>query len=180
MNTSQVSQLLGILTILALAVSALALAAMVGKRDWLARFVTLAIPAAFLVAAISTLGSLYYSGVAHFTPCRLCWWQRIFMYPQVIILGIAAMRRSRDAALYSLTLSLIGFGHSLYHAKLQWFPGDSDTCSIEAPCSAKWVEVFGFISIPVMAAAAFLAIATLSGSVLLVDGVKVGWRDERQ
>ncbi|KPC98964.1 Disulfide bond formation protein C [Geobacillus sp. BCO2] len=71
---------------------------------------------------IATLGSLYFSEVLGFIPCDLCWFQRIFMYPQVIILGIAIVRKDAAAARYSFTLSLIGGGISLYHYGLQKIP----------------------------------------------------------
>src|SRR6185503_20162499 len=88
-----------------------------------------ALVAAFVVATLATLGSLYFSEVAHFEPCRLCWYQRIAMYPLVVILGIAALRRDRSGAVYGLALALIGAVVSAYHVLLEWFPSlDGGTC----------------------------------------------------
>ncbi|MCL4115990.1 UNVERIFIED_CONTAM: hypothetical protein GTU68_063334 [Idotea baltica] len=119
------------------------------------------LPLAFAVALVSTLGSLYYSGIVHFRPCRLCWWQRIFMYPLTPILGIAALRRDRMGALYGIPLALGGLGYAIYHTQLRWFPEQGSSCEAEAACTSVWVNTFGFISIPFMAGCGFLAILGL-------------------
>lgn len=111
----------------------------------------------FAVAAVSTAGSLYYSEVAEFIPCRYCWFQRIAMYPLVVVFGVAALRRDRTAAWTAMPLAGIGLALSTYHYWLQVRP-TGDSCSLDAPCSARWVEEFGFVSIPFMAGAGFLAI----------------------
>lgn len=122
------------------------------------------IPAAAVVALVSTLGSLYLSEVALFEPCLLCWYQRIAMYPLPVILGIAAFRRDLSVRVYAIPIAVIGFGIAAYHYLIQVFPAlDSGTCSLDVPCSARYLELFGFVSIPFMAAAGFLfVIATLA------------------
>ena len=77
---------------------------------------------AFVVAMLATIGSLYFSEVAHFDPCRLCWYQRIAMYPLVVVLGIAAVRRDADVGLYVRALAGIGALISAYHLALEWIP----------------------------------------------------------
>lgn len=116
---------------------------------------------AWLVATTSTAGSLYYSEIAHFVPCRLCWYQRIAMYPLALLLGIAAFRRDRGIRVYVLPLALLGAAVSIYHYQLQRFPAQSTFCSVDAPCTAREVDQFGFVTIPFMALAGFLAITVL-------------------
>ncbi len=117
---------------------------------------------AWVVAFLATAGSLYFSEVANFEPCRLCWYQRIAMYPLVILLGIAAARRERAGAYYVGALAFIGALVSTYHVALEWFPSlDSGACSATTPCTLVWFRVFGFISLPTLALTAFLLILTL-------------------
>ena len=117
---------------------------------------------AALVALVATTGSLYLSEVAGFVPCALCWYQRIAMYPLVVILGIAAWRNDPGVARYAGPLAGIGALISIYHIGVQRLPGlPSGACSLDTPCSVIYVERFGFVTIPVMALAGFLAILTL-------------------
>jgi len=127
---------------------------------------------AFAVAATATAGSLYLSEVAGFVPCALCWYQRIAMYPLVIILGIAAWRGDVGVRRYVVPLGGIGAIIAAYHVALQRMPGlPSGACSLDAPCTLIYVERFGFVTIPVMALIGFVAILTLL-VVLLPSGAK--------
>lgn len=118
---------------------------------------------AWAVAAVATVGSLIYSEVAHFVPCRLCWFQRIFMYPLSIVLLVGAIRKELAVRYYALPLSLIGLAISIYHYVMQVFPSlEGGACDPLNPCSARYVEVFGFISIPFMAGAGFTLISVLA------------------
>ena len=117
---------------------------------------------AWLVAATAMAGSLYFSEVAGLTPCALCWYQRIAMYPLAIILLVAAVRRDWAVRPYATVLAGIGALVAAYHVLLQRIPGlPSGSCSLEAPCSAIDLERFGFITIPVMALVGFLTILTV-------------------
>jgi hypothetical protein len=117
---------------------------------------------AFIVAMLATMGSLYFSEIAHFEPCRLCWYQRIAMYPLVVILGIAAVRRDADAGIYVRALAGIGAVISTYHLALEWVPAlDTGACGVGPSCTVIWFREFGFISLPMLALAAFLLIFTL-------------------
>ena len=123
-----------------------------------------ALPLATLVALTAMSGSLYFSEVAHLEPCVLCWYQRIAMYPLVLLLGIAAVRRDSAVRPYAMTLAAIGAAISAYHIAVQRLPGlPSTSCSITAPCSAIQVEVLGFVTIPVLAFVAFVTILVLLG-----------------
>ena len=110
----------------------------------------------FLVALVATLGSLYFSEIAHFEPCRYCWFQRIAMYPLVPVLGVAAWRKDGGARLSAGLLAGSGLVLSTYHYLLQRFPSlDGGSCSVGIPCTAAYVDEFGFISIPYMAFSGF-------------------------
>ncbi len=114
------------------------------------------------VAAVATLGSLYFSEVAGFVPCRLCWFQRIAMYPLAIVLLIAAVRRDRAGALYAAAFPVAGALVAGYHLYVEANPAaESAGCKIGAPCSVKWIEAFGYVTIPALAMTAFLAVGAL-------------------
>ena len=117
---------------------------------------------AWAVAFLATAGSLYFSEVAGFEPCRLCWYQRIAMYPLVMLLAVAAARRERAGAFYAASLAIVGALVSGYHVLLEWFPSlDTGACSATTPCTLVWFRVFGFISLPTLALTAFVLILTL-------------------
>lgn len=111
------------------------------------------------VAITATLGSLYYSEIAGFVPCTLCWYQRILMYPLALILPVAAVRADTDIRIYVTPLAALGAAVATYHYILQWRPSlESGACAVDNPCSARWVLELGFVSIPFMALCGFLAI----------------------
>jgi Disulfide bond formation protein DsbB len=117
---------------------------------------------AWVVAALATAGSLYFSEVATFTPCTLCWYQRIAMYPFVVLLGVAALRRDDRPPTGASTLAAVGALIAAYHVALEWIPSlDSGACSAAVPCTFVWFRVFGVISLPMLALTAFLLILTL-------------------
>ncbi len=115
---------------------------------------------AFIVALIATSGSLFYSEIAGFDPCKLCWFQRIFMYPQVILLGLALKRRDTSVVYNSLALSIIGAIIAGYHFLLQIGIVPATSCSAVgySGCSQVFVMNFGYITIPMMSFTAFLLI----------------------
>ena len=116
---------------------------------------------AFAIAATATLGSLYYSEIADYTPCLLCWYQRIAMYPLSVILGIAAWRRDASVKFYVIPVAAIGAAVSIYHYQLEVFPEQGGVCSATVPCNVRWFEVFGFVSLAFMALTGFAAIIAL-------------------
>ena len=117
---------------------------------------------AWIVALVATLGSLYYSEIAHFVPCKLCWYQRICMYPLAVILLVAAVRRERRIWMYVLPQAVVGAGFALYHTQLQAFPSQgSSFCTTLEPCTVRYVWQFGFVSLPFMALSAFSFIITM-------------------
>jgi disulfide bond formation protein DsbB len=118
---------------------------------------------AWAVALVATLGSLYLSEIAHFEPCKLCWYQRIAMYPLAVILLIAAVRRDRDIWHYVVPMAAIGVVISAYHYQLERFPHQSSlaACNLDAPCTLVWIWRFHYISIPMMALSGFGLIIAL-------------------
>jgi disulfide bond formation protein DsbB len=114
----------------------------------------------WIAAIIATLGSLYFSEVMHFIPCTLCWYQRIFMYPLAVILGIAVYRNDSGISKYVLPLSIIGLLISGYHTLLQKVPAlqEFEMCSYGVPCSKDYINWLGFITIPLLAFVAFTII----------------------
>jgi len=124
----------------------------------------LRLPLAAVIALGATAGSLYFSEIRNFEPCDYCWYQRIAMYPLGIILAIAAIRKDSGIRPYALTLAGIGALISVYHYRLQMFPGEDTSCDPTNPCSFQWIDVFDFISIPLMALGCFISVFLLLGS----------------
>ena len=123
---------------------------------------------AWAVAVTCTLGSLYLSEIAHFVPCKLCWYQRIAMYPLVAFLLVAAIKRSREIGRAALPLVVIGAAISTFHYLVERFPtlAGGATCDPAAPCTVVWIWRFHYLSIPAMALSGFLLI----GMLVLVAG----------
>lgn len=117
---------------------------------------------AFVVAASSMLGSLYFSEVADYAPCKLCWYQRVAMYSLAIILLVAAIRRDRSVVPYAVPLAVIGLLVSTYHYLVEWFPTlETNVCSTDVPCTTVWFRTFGFVSLAFMAFCGFTAVVTV-------------------
>lgn len=121
--------------------------------------------AAFIITFLTTLGSFAYSSLWELPPCPLCWYQRIFMFPLPIILLVALYRKDAGAWFYVRALALVGVIISAYQSVLQTgLFGQSLFCepgSIES-CSIPEIQVFGFVTIPLMAFVTFLAVFVLS------------------
>lgn len=115
---------------------------------------------AWLVAIAATAGSLYYSEIRRFMPCELCWYQRIFMYPLVLLLGLAVYRLDTGIRPYALAMSVVGGAISLIHYLEQKVPAFHPTAcdATPIPCTTQYVNYFGFVTIPFMALVAFALI----------------------
>ncbi len=117
---------------------------------------------AFAVAATATAGSLYFSEVQNFIPCKLCWYQRIAMFSLALVLLIGALRRDRDVRWYAVPLAGVGLVVSVYHYLVEWFPGiETGSCDLSAPCSSPYFREFGFVTLSFMAGAGFLTVLAL-------------------
>ncbi len=121
------------------------------------------LPLAWIVALVTTLGSLYYSEHAGFAPCTLCWYQRVVMYPLVVVLGVAWLRRDRSVWLTAAPLVVIGAPLSLYHWLVERVPSlaEGASCSLDAPCSSPWFEKLGYVTLAWMCMSSFLLIGAL-------------------
>ena len=119
----------------------------------------------FIVPVVAMAGSLFFSEVARYTPCVLCWYQRIAMYPQAIVLTIAFWKKDKSFNFYSLVLSLIGAIIATYHYLIQTGTiKEIVPCSLSpqaVDCAQKVSMTFGYITIPMMALSAFLLIIVL-------------------
>lgn len=117
---------------------------------------------AFVVSLAASILTLYYSEVLGFEPCPLCWWQRIFLYPQVILMGLAAWKRDAYMADYSIILSIFGAGVALYQHALQMLPGSGLPCpATGVSCAQRIVFEFGYITFPFMAFSLFAFLVVL-------------------
>ena len=121
-----------------------------------------ALPLATAIAATATGGSLLLSEVAGYLPCALCWYQRIAMYPLVLIVGIAAVRGDREVWRTAVPLATIGGAISIWHILVEQNPGWGGPCDDTAPCTIIWVEELGFLTLPTMALVAFAAVGVLT------------------
>lgn len=118
---------------------------------------------AWAFALVATLGSLYFSEIAHFEPCRLCWYQRIAMYPLVVLLlGMALRRDVRNGFWYALPFPLVGAAVSIYHEYITYHPeAETAGCKQGVSCTVRWVDELGYVTIPTLALTAFVAIGAL-------------------
>ncbi len=117
----------------------------------------------FAQALIATLGSLFFSEVMHFTPCTLCWYQRILMYPLVLILAVGILRKDKKIYQYVLPLSLIGLTIAIYHNLIYYHILSENLlpCVQGVSCTTRFFAWFGFITIPILSLTAFTVITLL-------------------
>lgn len=118
-----------------------------------------------LISFVATAGSLFYSNVAGYAPCELCWYQRVLMYPQVLIFLVTIIKKEIVIAESALWLSLVGMIMALYHYSLQLAPVKTVTClsvGYSVSCSDNFSMNLGYITIPFMAFSAFLLIFVFS------------------
>lgn len=115
---------------------------------------------AFIQSVIATLSSLYFSEIAHFDPCTLCWYQRICMYPLTVILGVGIVEKNKDIYKYALPFSIIGWIIALYHNLIQYgvIGENINVCTELGSCTEKYVSLYGFITIPLLSLLAFTVI----------------------
>lgn len=114
----------------------------------------------WMAALGATLGSLFFSEVMKLPPCSLCWYQRICLFPLSVILAVGIVLRDRRLVYYAMPLALVGLGLAVYHNLLYYdvIPEALSPCTEGVPCSARQIEIFGFLTIPAMALGAFVVI----------------------
>ena len=115
---------------------------------------------AWMQSAVALIGSLFFSEVMKLPPCTLCWYQRICMYPLVVIIFVGMMNKDKNVGNYILPLSGIGTLIALYHNLLYYkiLPESIQTCAVGVSCTSRYVEWFGFITIPLLSLIAFVII----------------------
>ena len=124
------------------------------SRAWAWLFV------AWVVACVATAGSLFFSEVMQFPPCVMCWYQRICMYPLVLLLPAALFPLDGRVLRYTLPLAVLGWLIALYHNLLHWgiVPESAAPCRLGVPCSTVYINWLGFITSPLLSLAAFTLI----------------------
>ena len=117
----------------------------------------------FALTLVGSALTLYYSEVLGLAACIMCWWQRICLYPQIVILGFAALKKDRNAALSSMALSVIGACVALYQHLLQMGVTSAAPCNAipGTDCAARFLFEFGYITFPLMAATLFAFLIVL-------------------
>lgn len=118
---------------------------------------------AWLIAFVAMLGSLFFSEILKFPPCVLCWYQRIAIYPLVILLGVAITKNKKDVLDYVYPLTYIGLIIALYQNLLYYkiLPESNAPCTFGVSCTTKYIEYFGFITIPLLSLVAFIFLLIL-------------------
>jgi disulfide bond formation protein DsbB len=119
--------------------------------------------ACWLIASVSALGSLFFSEIMGHVPCSLCWYQRICMYPLVLILPAGLFPFDRNIVRYALPLSLLGLAIAFFHLLLVAgvIPESLKPCVQGVPCTEVQIVWLGFITIPLLSALSFLATSAL-------------------
>ena len=118
---------------------------------------------AFAQALVATLGSLIFSEILHFPPCVLCWYQRIALYPLVVIFGVAILKKDKLVHFYAWPLIAFGWVIAFYHNLLYYniLPESAAPCIAGVSCTTKFIEWFGFITIPFLSLTSFTTLGVL-------------------
>ncbi|MFH1620640.1 MAG: disulfide bond formation protein B [Patescibacteria group bacterium] len=125
--------------------------------------------AIFLVALAAMMGSLYFGEVMKIPLCTLCWYQRIAMYPLVVVLAVGILWDEAKVHLYALPFAVIGLIISIYHNLIYAgiIPEVIKPCTVDVPCTTKFIEFFGFVSIPLL---------SLLGFIFITGGMIFHWK----
>jgi disulfide bond formation protein DsbB len=117
----------------------------------------------WVIASVSTLGSLFFSEIMDLPPCALCWYQRIFMFPLVLIFLGGLFPFDKRIIKYALPLALSGWGFAFYHYLLysRYIPESIQPCSQGVSCSETYLDLFGFLTIPMLSLISFSLIIAL-------------------
>jgi disulfide bond formation protein DsbB len=117
-----------------------------------------------VIATVSTLGSLYFSEIVKFPPCSLCWYQRLFMYPIMIVIIIGLWKKDKNLVYYILPFSIIGLIIAIYHNLLYYgfISENLQPCTVGVSCTESQLDLFGFVTIPLLSLLGFLAINFLT------------------
>ncbi len=133
---------------------------LINIRNWIGKN---ALYLAFIQALVAFSGSMYFSNIAGYPPCTLCWWQRIFFFPLGITLIVGILRRDKNVYHYILPPAFIGWAIAIYHNLLYYkiIPDTLAPCTTGVSCTTKFIEFFGFVTIPFLSFMAFSVIIIL-------------------
>jgi disulfide bond formation protein DsbB len=117
----------------------------------------------WIIASVSTLGSLFFSEIMDFPPCALCWYQRVFMFPLVLIFLVGLFPFDRNAIKYAFPVAIAGWGVAFYHFLLYsgYIPESIQPCSQGVSCSETYLDLFGFLTIPLLSLISFSTMIVL-------------------
>jgi len=117
----------------------------------------------WLIASVSALGTIFFSEIMNYPPCELCWYQRIFMYPLVIIFLVGILSFDKAVLKYSLPIVIIGWLVSIYHNLIYYkiIPESAAPCVEGVSCTAEYIKWFGFITIPLLSLFSFTLLLIL-------------------
>ena len=131
-------------------------------KKFLTEVQKIALPLAALITTTAMFGSIYFSEIVNYKPCRLCWYQRAAMYPLAIFLIVAVFKKFKFTKIVVAVLALVGGSVSTYHWFLERFPNlDAGVCDAKLPCEFVWFESFGFVTLSFMAFTAFFTTIVL-------------------
>lgn len=117
----------------------------------------------WLLVSITTMGSIFFSNVMEFVPCVLCWYQRICLFPLVLILAAGLFPFDKNVVKYALPLAIVGWLTALYHNLLYSgiIPENLQPCTQGVSCTEEYIDLFGFITIPMLSLLSFSTIVAL-------------------
>lgn len=164
MTLSTIETLFSLLALAAAALALAAVAALVWKDSRFSQILRAnSLPLMAAIATVATVGSLYFSEVENFRPCRYCWFQRVPMYSLAFILILAVVKKDHFIRPYARLLACVGAVISIVHYLTEWFPSlESKQCALDIPCAAVWYRSFGFVTLSFSALCGFVAILALS------------------
>lgn len=117
----------------------------------------------WMIASVASLGSLFFSEIMELPPCALCWYQRIFMFPLVIILMRGLFPFDKSVIKYALPLAIAGWIFAFYHYLVYsgFIPENMQPCGQGVSCSETYIDVFGFLTIPMLSLISFSILVAL-------------------
>lgn len=116
---------------------------------------------AFIIVLVASFGSLYFSEILKYVPCNLCWYQRLFMFALVFVLGVGIFFKDERVYRYAIPFSIVGWIIALYHNFIQygWIDESIKVCNILGSCTERYLNIYGFVTIPLLSFIAFTMIS---------------------
>ena len=171
MNSDAVQTFSALLALVALAGGLITFLSLTVRAPWASTWLATVrehgVWAMCAITSTAMIGSLYFSEVVGYAPCKYCWYQRIAMYSIAVITLVAAVKKDNGIARYTIALAPLGLAVSVYHYLLEWgVINQKSACSLDVPCTSIWFREFGFITLCFMAGCAFVAVIAFSIALL--------------